>query len=100
MPFVRRKPRSSRSGNPRQPKDSEIISFDTFKQLYPFALEPESTDRSENVGSLGGNIVIEERVGEKSHSHPRGAHGMPESRSILDYGHPTNKPRGPSAQVP
>src|SRR5260370_41993778 len=61
----------------RQPKDREIISFDTFKQLYPFALEPVSADRSENVGSLGGNIVIEERVGEMSHSQPRVAHGLP-----------------------
>jgi urocanate hydratase len=48
-----------------------------FEELYASALDPVSADRSENAGSLGGNIVIEEGVGEMSYSQPRAAHGMP-----------------------
>jgi hypothetical protein len=50
-----------------------------FEELYASALEPVSADRSENAGSLGGDgdIVIDEGVGEMSHSQPRAAHGMP-----------------------
>ena len=54
-----------------------MISFDMFKELRPSALEPICANRTENVGSLGGNIVIEKRVSEISHRQPRPAHGVP-----------------------
>src|SRR6476659_1835549 len=61
----------------RQTKNREIISINMLKKLNPSALEPVSTDRSENVCPLGVDVPLEKSLGEIPHRQPWLAYRMP-----------------------
>jgi hypothetical protein len=100
MLFQRRHTSSQKTENLRewQPKDREIVSLNTFKQLHSSALEPVSADGPENVDAPDANIVIEEGIGEMSHRQSRAALGVPYSRSVLDRTNCRDELVGPAAQ--